>query len=356
MKKRITSMFLVLLMVLSLMPATVQASPASSGSGTKADPYLIATAQDLVDFRDEVNASTKKSISMLCAKLTKDIDLSNLEGDWEPIGKATNTYKDYVAYGGTFDGDGHTISGLSINATTAYQGLFGYVKGGEIKDLTVAGSVTTSTTSSAYAAGIVGYGSPVTIENCVNQATVTATKKGYIAGIVGYTSTTGSSISGCTNQGAVSGVGDYVGGIVGTANNTVIKNCINSAEIVDTGKPGGYSYCVGGIAGAINSSSSIERSGNTGKITSTLKRTGGVVGSAAGTVQSCFNTGDVTGIYSLGGIAGGCASSNTKITDCYNRGKVESQTPTSAFGDTATKGVGGVVGDPCSAFLSLIHI
>ena len=78
MKKRITSMFLVLLMVLSLMPATVQASPASSVSGTKADPYLIATAQDLVDFRDEVNASTKKSTSMLCAKLTKDIDLSNL--------------------------------------------------------------------------------------------------------------------------------------------------------------------------------------------------------------------------------------------------------------------------------------
>ena len=71
----------------------------------------------------------------------------------------------YTSYGGTFDGDGHTISGLSINATTAYQGLFGYVKGGEIKDLTVAGSVTTSTTSSAYAAGIVGYGSPVTIEN-----------------------------------------------------------------------------------------------------------------------------------------------------------------------------------------------
>ncbi len=77
--------------------------------------------------------------------------------------------------------------------------------------------------------------------------------------------------------------------------------------------------------------SSIERSGNTGKITSTLKRTGGVVGSAAGTVQSCFNTGDVTGIYSMGGIAGGCASSNTKITDCYNWGKVESQTPTSAL-------------------------
>lgn len=90
--------------------------------------------------------------------------------EWTPIGQY-KSYSENVTYGGTFDGDGHTISGLSINATTAYQGLFGYVKGGEIKDLTVAGSVTTSTTSSAYAAGIVGYGSPVTIENCVNQAT-----------------------------------------------------------------------------------------------------------------------------------------------------------------------------------------
>ena len=125
MKKRITSMFLVLLMVLSLMPATVQASPASSGSGTKADPYLIATAQDLVDFRDEVNASTNKSTSTLCAKLTANIDLDGQE--WTPIGQY-KSYSENVTYGGTFDGDGHKISGLSINATTAYQGLFGYVK------------------------------------------------------------------------------------------------------------------------------------------------------------------------------------------------------------------------------------
>lgn len=346
MKKRITSMFLVLLMVLSLMPATVQASPASGGSGTEADPCLIATAQDLVEFRDKVNASKNQSTSKLCAKLTANIDLEGQE--WTPIGQY-KSYSENVTYGGTFDGDGHKISGLSINATTAYQGLFGYVKGGEIKNLTVAGSVTTSTKSSAYSAGIVGYGSPVTIENCVNQATVTATQKGYIAGIVGYTSTTGSSISGCTNQGAVRGAGDYVGGIVGTANNTVIKNCINSAEIVETGKPGGYSYCVGGIAGAINSSSSIERSGNTGKITSTLKRTGGVVGSAAGTVQSCFNTGDVTGIYSLGGIAGITGSKNTKISDCYNWGNITCNAPTATINnDKNTKGVGGIVGDPGS--------
>ena len=351
MKKRITSMFLVLLMVLSLMPATVQASPASGGSGTKADPYLIATAQDLIEFRDEVNALTKKSTSTLCAKLTKDIDLSNLEGDWEPIGKATNTYDDYVAYGGTFDGGGHTISGLIINNSKQYQALFGYVKGGEIKGLTVAGSVTTSTKSSAYAAGIVGYGSPVTIENCVNQATVTAKQKGYIAGITAYAGGTGSSISGCKNQGDIVAADGYVGGIVATTSSTTsvtVKNCINSGAITCTGTPNSYGGNVGGVGGSISGTSTVERCGNTGTVSSTMKRTGGVAGSVSGTIQSCFNTGDVTGIYSLGGIAGITGSKNTKISDCYNWGNITCNVPAVVFKDTNAKGVGGIIGDPGS--------
>ncbi len=144
MKKRMVSLLLVLVMLLGLLPTAALAAPAS-GSGTAADPYLIATAQDLVDFRDEVNGSAKKSTSKLCAKLTANIDLSTLGDEaWTPIGKMTNTYSDYVAFGGVFDGDGHTISGLKIDNSAQYQALFGYVKGGTIKNLTVAGSVTTS--------------------------------------------------------------------------------------------------------------------------------------------------------------------------------------------------------------------
>ena len=56
----------------------------------------------------------------------------------------TNTYSDYVAFGGVFDGDGHTISGLKIDNSAQYQALFGCVKGGKIRNPTVAGSVTTS--------------------------------------------------------------------------------------------------------------------------------------------------------------------------------------------------------------------
>ena len=61
------------------------------------------------------------------------------------------------------------VSGLAINNAKTYQALFGYVKGGTIRDLTVKGSVKTSTKSSSYAAGIVSYGNPVTIKNCTNE-------------------------------------------------------------------------------------------------------------------------------------------------------------------------------------------
>ena len=345
MKKRMLSLLLVLVMLLGLLPTAALAAPVGGGSGTAEDPYLIATAQELVDFRDEVNGSAKKSTSTLCAKLTANIDLGNEA--WTPIGKMTNTYSDYVAFGGVFDGDGHTISGLKIDNSAQYQALFGYVKGGTIQNLTVAGSVTTSTTSSAYAAGIVGYGYPVTLINCVNQATVTATKKGYAAGVAAY-AYTGSTITGCTNQGAVSGCGGYLGGIVGTASGAIITNCINNGDIVDSMLSATYPYCVGGIAGSATSASRITNCGNTGAVTSHLKNTGGVVGYFAGTAEKCFNSGNVTGIYATGGIVGSISSANTSVTDCYNTGSILCNAPTAQYKDSNAKGVGGIVGNPGS--------
>ena len=341
MKKRMVSLLLVLVMLLGLLPTAALAAPAS-GSGTADDPYRIATAQDLAEFRDEVNGSAKKSTSKLCAKLTANIDLGNEA--WTPIGKMTNTYSDYVAFGGVFDGDGHTISGLKIDNSAQYQALFGCVKGGKIRNLTVAGSVTTSS-SSGYAAGIVAYGSPVTLENCTNLATVDASQKGYAAGIVASAGA-GSTITGCTNEGKISGAGDYVGGILATGTGTtVISRCINSGEIISTGKPGSYNYSVGGIAGSL-SSSTVELCGNTGTVTSTLKRTAGIVGSFGGTMTKCFNSGSITGIYALGGIVGSISAANASVTDCYNTGSILCNAPTTPYKDSNAKGVGGIVGDP----------
>ena len=100
------------------------------GKGTAEDPYQIGTADELLWFADQVNKSTKKSTSMLCAKLTDDIDLTKVEA-WTPIGNY-NSYSDYVEFGGVFDGAGHRIYNLTIVNTKAYQALFGRVNGGTI--------------------------------------------------------------------------------------------------------------------------------------------------------------------------------------------------------------------------------
>lgn len=313
-----------------------------SGSGTAADPYQIGNADQLMWFAAKVNGSTKKSTSNLCAKLTSDIDLTGKE--WTPIG-CYNSYSDCVYYGGTFDGAGHTVSGLTINNAKTYQALFGYVKGGTIRDLTVKGSVKTSTKSSSYAAGIVSYGNPVTIKNCTNEVDVTASAKGYAAGVCAYV-INGSKLESCTNKGMVSGYGDYVGGVAGTVtgSTTTITGCFNHGVVINTGKPGSMNYCTGGIAGGISTGVIVERCGNTGNITSTLKRTGGIAGSAGGTINACFNTGTITGIYGVGGIAGDSGTSDAKVTGCYNTGDVKGVSPSASFKDTNAKGIGGIIG------------
>lgn len=325
---------------IAVQAADTSAEP--SGSGTAADPYQIGNADQLMWFAAKVNGSTKTSTSSLCAKLTSDIDLAGKE--WTPIG-CCNSNSDCVYYGGTFDGAGHTVSGLTINNAKKYQALFGYVKGGTIQDLTVKGSVSSSATSSPYAAGIVSYGNPVTIKNCTNEVDVTASAKGYAAGVCAYLGT-GSKMESCANKGSVSGYGDYVGGVAGTVtgSTTTITGCFNHGVVINTGKPGSMNYCTGGIAGGIATGVTVERCGNTGNITSTLKRTGGIAGSAGGTINDCFNTGTITGIYGVGGIAGDSGTSDAKVAGCYNTGDVKGVSPSASFKDTNAKGIGGIIG------------
>ena len=111
----------------------------ATGSGTETDPYRIGTAEGLKWFRDKVNNATKEPDTKICAELTKDIDLSGEA--WTPIGIGGAFYAGTPPYSGTFDGKGHTIKNLSIDRSAHYVGLFGYVYGGTIRNLTVSGSV-----------------------------------------------------------------------------------------------------------------------------------------------------------------------------------------------------------------------
>lgn len=318
-----------------MLAAVMPAAMTPQGEGTATDPYRISTADELAWLAQEVNAGRGASYN---AVLCNDIDLKNEE--WTPIGKNSS-----YAYKDTFDGGGYTISGLKIDSNAQCQALFGYVKGGTIKNLTVAGSVTSS---DQYTAGIVAYGNPVTVTNCTNEVSVTATKKGYAAGVVAY-AYANSEVMDCTNNGAIIGRGGYVGGIVGTGGGIkTISNCFNRGSVTNEGTPNSYTYYTGGIAGGVGKSSTVTHCGNTGDVTSTIKRTGGVVGGAAGTISACFNTGTVTGIYGVGGVAGGASAKNVNITDCYNTGAVICETPSATFTDSNAKGVGGIIGDPSS--------
>lgn len=137
-----------------------------TGSGTETDPYQISTAAGLKWFRDKVNDAKTKEETKICAVLTANIDLKN--EDWTPIGIGNGTENNGATidfpYSGTFDGNGHTISGLNVNYRNKNGGLFCYVMNATIKNLTVAGSVTHSSEDGVAYGGIVGCADSSTIK------------------------------------------------------------------------------------------------------------------------------------------------------------------------------------------------
>ena len=208
-----------------------------TGSGTETDPYQISTADQLKLFRDIVNGSNGQTQNRgAYAVLTADIDL-NIE-PWTPIGPDRDS-----AYTGTFDGQGHTVKNLSVtvNVQPGRAGLFGCVKDGTIRKLTVAGSVS-CTANQGWCGGIAGYAMDETIENCASLCTVSCTgidaRVGGIVGLVDYNSRT-LIIRDCYNIGKITGRSDNgsgdAGGICGFYMNGKISNCYNVGEITGSG-------------------------------------------------------------------------------------------------------------------------
>ena len=196
------------------------------GLGTAAYPYQISTADQLKLFRDIVNGAGGQTQNRgAYAVLTADIDLNN--EPWTPIGNYTGGNQIY--YEGTFDGGGHTISGLNVTGEFVYAGLFGTVKDGTIKSLTVAGKVSPSN-SQCIVGGIVGYASNAVIKNCSNHCSVTGRTTSIIGGIAGFNSS--GAIIDCYNVGTISGINyaEAIGGIVGS-NSGTISNCYNVGTV-----------------------------------------------------------------------------------------------------------------------------
>ena len=259
---------------------TVPMSKKPTGTGTVEDPYLISNASQLRWFASQVNDNGKNSI---CAQLTNDIDLNNVE--WTPIGKNYS-----YPYKGTFDGQYHTIQKLSITGDASRNcGLFGYVDSGSIKNLTVQGKIElTGNGSSSYGAGgLVGqlYGTAGSIRNCCNDVTVHGGQNvGGIVGFVnsGYSSAT-KAINNCVNTGSISSSSNNAGGIVGYISGQVsVDSCYNRGTITGGG------WRAGGITAYLDSSYA--------------------------TIKNCYTTGTVTGSDSNPVVG---KKSSGSISDCY---------------------------------------
>lgn len=240
-KRKWLSLLLCFVLLLSMIPTTVLAADSvfSGGDGTEASPYEISDLATLETVRDYINEGNGKGEYF---KLTDNIDMSEKYSadtgmSWTPIG-------DYdIQFKGTFDGDGYTITGLYINSTSLYQGLFGHIgEGGTVKNLGVDGTVSGDT----YVGGVVGYNNSGTVTNCYNTGKVSGSSYS-VGGVVGNV-TDGGQVTNCYNTGSVSGR-ESVGGVVGNATSVFVYVGGQVTSCYNTGDVSGFER-VGGVVGA----------------------------------------------------------------------------------------------------------
>ncbi len=320
---------------------------------TTKDVFEISSAEQLAGLAKLVTTRTEqKNFSGKTIKLTEDIDLSAHK--WTRIG-----YDSFRAFSGTFDGGGHTITGMdsaipcippspgeTFPDANYARGLFGYVKDGNIKNV-VLKNPSVINADKAYTSAVVGYARGCDITNCkVIDGNISGGSQ--MGGIVGLS--VGGTISDCTVTNTnINGQANYVGGIAGFFANDG-KTTTGDSRIIDCTVTGGEvtgSAHVGGIAGANTDGSTSPYNygdeirgcyANT-SVTGETTRIGGIVGRMQNafpgdtvvTVSECISgskvtqTGKAAGNDTVGGIVG-FADRNVNIESCYSTGNIEGQT------------------------------
>lgn len=348
------------------------------GKGTEDEPYQIGTAQEMAWLAYAVNNQMESA--GYCAVLTADIDLGYCQ--WPVIGVLSSNGQ--RAYTGTFDGQGHTVSGLNITSLGGRQklGLFGVAQDAVIENLTVRGNIDLTgvrsydTTTGYIIGGVLGSGEGggVTIRSCVSQVDISVSfvndqkaQNSAVGGLVGRLSGSGShEITNCRNEGRIYTAfepGAYYlggsdgnggqGGIVGFIGASAqLERCVNTGTVY-AGRAAG----VGGIVGNAGDSGvtiTLNQCANQGAVSNDtggvlLRKggTGGIIGLAPKgsiTVSSCYNTGTVAGSAIVGGILGGekgehtssqYGNQNLTLENCYNAGDLQVGTAATLVGSLA---------------------
>ena len=220
--------------------------------------YTVTSADGLMNVAELVNGG-KTDINIT---LDKNIDLTGK--DWTPIGTDyDNSYK------GTFDGGGHTITGLTFTTNDEYAGLFGWLnRAGTVKNVVMEGvQITSNQIYGGSIGGVVGSGWG-TIENCSVSGSVSGTV--YVGGVVGVQ--IGGSITGCSSSATVKGTVD-VGGVAGQTNSSAtLTACYATGNVIIEMAPK-KNIAGGGLVG-MNAGSSLLACYATGNVTSTGSSTG----------------------------------------------------------------------------------
>ena len=239
--------------------------------------YTVYNANGLMNIAELVNGG-KTDINIT---LDKNIDLTGK--DWTPIGTDyDNSYK------GTFDGGGHTITGLTFTRNDKYAGLFGWLnKAGTVKNVVMEGvQITSNQIYGGSIGGVAGY-SWGTIENCSVSGSVSGTV--YVGGVVG--AQIDGSITGCSSSATVKGTVD-VGGVAGQTNSSAtLTACYATGNVIIEMDP--KKNIAGGSLVGMNAGSSLLACYATGNVTSTGSSTGymhigGFLGNNYTTVTACY--------------------------------------------------------------------
>lgn len=312
--------FLLLLMcVLNSIWASAQFS--GSGNGTESDPYLIYSATQLYQMNNFLNQPG------IVFKLMTDIDLSdfiaenfNDEG-WTPIGNSSSN-----SFQGKFLGNNHKITSLTINKPNKdYVGLWGYVYNATISDLNLECQ---NISGQSYVGCLVGYSEESTISGISVTNTEIHASSSCLGGIIGLAYST--SLKNCSYVGKVVG-NEKVGGVIGDLSSVTISNVKSIANVEG-------SECVGGCLGRILSGGgTFESIFHKGDLVNSGNYTGGIVGSvSSATILNCTHRGNIKGKLYVGGIMGGHSdrSSLTKnIKSCTVAGDIN-----------GLEDVGGIIG------------
>ena len=321
--------------------STVSNAWGLTGTGTAADPYLVSTAADFKAMAKNCNAEHKGTGEYF--KMTNDIDFggtADSPAQLPAIGKDGNAQITKIAYGfdGTFDGDGHTISGIyhtenGNNAEGKYNALFGCIdKNGVVKNIIF--SENNHITGYNYVGSIASLNMG-TIENCTNNADITASNFAA-GGICGFMVNGNGTVRDCHNHGNIKAM-TYASGICGgsqsgksiTTYSYLIEGCTNSGNL-STSNGLGSAGIAGSYSGAIRN---FTNSGNVDDTHGTAKSkqyTAGIVSCASNAVdiEGCTNSGSINGVKNVGGIVGNVMKGDeaaTVIRNCVNEAAVNGQ-------------------------------